>query len=104
MLEVTDLLVKCIVDLTAYAAVRTTRGKQSVKSGVFVSKMPFLDGAGGLVSDLAVRSLDSFGADITVISPQGFVVFLRAGNEWSDGGITHKGDRLTFVLVHKEPP
>ena len=61
VLDVTDLLVKSVIDLTAYTAVRATRGKQSVKSGVFVGKMPFLDGSGGIMAELAVRSFDSFG-------------------------------------------
>ena len=104
MFEVTDLLVKGIVDLPADTAVRTARREQSVKPGVFIGKVPFLNGAGRIMTDLPVRSFDAFGGDITVISPQGYIVFLRAGNEWRDGGIAHEGNRLAFVLVHREPP
>jgi hypothetical protein len=66
--------------------------------------MPFLDRAGRIVADLTVRSFDAFSRDVTVICPKGFIVFLCAGNEWRDSGIAHKGDRLTLVLIHKEPP
>ena len=104
VLEETDLLAKSIVDLPTDTAVRPPGGKQPVKPGVFVGKMPFLDRAGRIVADLTVRSFDAFSRDVTVISPKGFIVFLCAGNEWCDGGLAHKGDRLTLVLVHKEPP
>ena len=99
----TDLLVKRVVDFPADATVRAACWEQSVKPGIFIGKMPFLDGTGGIMADLAVRSFNASCRDITIISPQGFIVFLCAGDEWRDGGVAHKGNRLAFVLVHKEP-
>ena len=101
MFKETALLVKRVVDFPADATVRAACWEQSVKPGIFIGKMPFLDGTGGIMADLAVRSFNASCRDITIISPQGFIVILRTGNERRDGGILHQSDRLAFVLVHK---
>ena len=54
--------------------------------------------------DLSVRSLDAFCGDIAKVGVQGFIVVLDAGDKRGDGGILHKSDCLSFVLVHREPP